>query len=485
MAKNQTPSLNLVQHSPYQFTELNIESALKTINPIKTLKQMGYSKRSGDTIENIIHSLLVQPLLDVNSINWLFENKLSQYIQGGKTVLYDFLSSQNINWSLLGLKNSLRFFQYHKWDKSERLAFIVDDTLKQRSGKKVEAVSSHFDHTTRRHIKGQQVVQLGISSHKGFLPIASHLFVGEKNQVVQSKTFTDNRCDLSKSYHRSLQLTKHQLLKVMLEKAIHNGLYAHYLLGDSWYGCKENIKLALKHDLTAIFMMAKRRTKYRYHGKDYTAKALFRLFKHQMERTKFKQYKTYRLPVEFNLPSTENDNWTPVTLVFSKLSSSSRTSWVLFICTDNGMKTEEILETYTLRWNIEVYFKEVKQYFGFMKEQSWQYAVTYASMHLSAIRYLLFYHLSLLQGNDGFANIRAKLGFKLKALSFGWLSWQNIKPIIISLIKTFTDKIGSKYRDQLINAIISNVNNFFQNALGLNPSSIENLDYADKKGLIN
>jgi hypothetical protein len=130
MTKNQIPGLNLVQRSPYQFTELNIESALKTINPIKTLKQMGYSKRSGDTIESIIHSLLVQPLLDVNSINWLFENKLSQYIKGGKTVLYDFLSSQKINWSLLSLKNTLHFFQHHNWDKSERLAFVVDDTLK-------------------------------------------------------------------------------------------------------------------------------------------------------------------------------------------------------------------------------------------------------------------------------------------------------------------------------------------------------------------
>jgi hypothetical protein len=348
----------------------------------------------------------------------------------------------------------------------------------------MEATSSHFDHTTCRHIKGHQVVQLGISNHKGFLPVASHLFTGKKNQSTQSKMFTDNRCDLSKSYHRSLQLTKHQLLKIMLEKAINKGLYAHYLLGDSWYGCKENIKLALKHDLTAIFMMAKRKTKYRYQGNGYTAKALFRLFKHQMERTKYKQYKTYRLQVEHNLSSTEEDNWIPVTLVFSKLSSSSRTSWVLFLCTDNGMKTEEIIETYTLRWNIEVYFKEVKQYFGFMKEQSWQYAVTYASIHLSAIRYLLFYHLSLLQGNDGFANIRAKLGFKLKALSFGWLSWQNIKPIIISVIKSFSPKIGSLFGDQLINVIMSNVNNFFQTALGLNPSAIDNLEYADKKGLI-
>lgn len=484
MTKNQIPSLNLVQRSPYQFTDLNIESALKTINPIQMLKQMGYSKRSGDTIESILHSLLVQPLLDINSINWLFENKLSQLIQGGKTVLYDFLSSQKINWSLLGLKASHRLFQYHQWDQSKHLAFVVDDTLKQRSGKKIEAASSHFDHTTRRHIKGQQIVQLGLSNEDGFLPVSSHMFVGDKNRAPLSKPFTDNRCDISKSYHRALQLTKHQILKEMLEKAINGGLYAHYLLGDSWYGCRENINLALEHDLVAIFMMAKRKTNYRYQGKLYTAKALFRLFKKQMEYSKFKPYKTYRLQVEYNRSVTGEEDWIPVTLVFSRLASSSRQSWVLFLCSDTGMKTHDILETYTLRWNIEVYFKEVKQYFGFLKEQSWQYAVSYASIHLAAIRFTLFYHLSLIQGGGGFAAIRRQLGFKLKALNFGWLSWQGIKPIIHSVIARFSDKFGKIHCDELIGAITTHVNNFFATALGLIPSVIDDIDYADKKGLI-
>lgn len=357
MTKNQIPSPNLVRHGLYQYTELNIESALKTINPIKTIKQMGATKRSGDSIKSILYSLLVRPLLDVDSINWLFENKLSQYIRGGKTVLYDFLSNRKINWSPLGLKNSCRLFQYRRWDQLKRLAFVVDDTLKQRSGKKMEAVSSHFDHTTRRRVKGRRVVRLGISSEKGFLPVSSHMSIGDKNQTQLSKSFVDSRRDISKSYRRALQLAKHRLLKEMLEKAIDSGLYAHCPPGDSWYGCRENVNLALEHDPTAIFTMAKRKTNYRYRGQLYTAKSLYRTFKKQMKRSKFKRYKTYRLPVEYNRSTTEEQDWIPVTLVFSRIASSSRQSRVLFLCTDTGMKTHDILETYTLRWDIEAYFK--------------------------------------------------------------------------------------------------------------------------------
>ena len=105
-------------------------------------------------------------------------------------------------------------------------------------------------------------------------------------------------------------------------------------------------------------------------------------------------------------------------------------------------------------------------------------------MHLAAIRYSLFLHLSPIQGDGCFAAVRSKLGFKLKALSFGWLSWQTIKPIIHSVIDQFSDKIGKLQCNQLIDAIATQVNDFFAIALGLTPSAIDAVDFADQKGLI-
>ena len=43
---------------------------------------------------------------------------------------------------------------------------VLDDSIKARRGKKMEAVSSHYDHTTHRHVMGQQVLTLGLVSEE-------------------------------------------------------------------------------------------------------------------------------------------------------------------------------------------------------------------------------------------------------------------------------------------------------------------------------
>jgi hypothetical protein len=40
---------------------------------------------------------------------------------------------------------------------------VVDDTVAQRFGKKMPGISSHFDHTSGRHMMGQQVLTLSYS----------------------------------------------------------------------------------------------------------------------------------------------------------------------------------------------------------------------------------------------------------------------------------------------------------------------------------
>jgi len=46
---------------------------------------------------------------------------------------------------------------------------MVDDSVKERKGKKLEAVSRHFDHILGRTVKGQQVLTLGLATEDHFL----------------------------------------------------------------------------------------------------------------------------------------------------------------------------------------------------------------------------------------------------------------------------------------------------------------------------
>jgi hypothetical protein len=93
------------------------------------------------------------------------------------------------------------------------------------------------------------------------------------------------------------------------------------------------------------------------------------------------------------------------------------------------LSATEILEIYTLRWGIEVYFKEIKQHLGILKEQSEDYAVHYAYIHLCAIRYMLIADRMMTSGTV-FGKIRNRLTGQLEMLTFARLLWELFKALI-------------------------------------------------------
>ena len=56
--------------------------------------------------------------------------------------------------------------QQHKLTKSRIKSFVLDDSIKTRRGKKMEGVSSHFDHVTGHVI---EVYFKEVKQHHGFL----------------------------------------------------------------------------------------------------------------------------------------------------------------------------------------------------------------------------------------------------------------------------------------------------------------------------
>ena len=67
--------------------------------------------------------------------------------------------------------------------KNQLSAFVIDDTVKIRSGKMIPGVSSHFDHLTARCVMGQQVVTLGVVNDEQFVPVDNEIFInGSKEQ---------------------------------------------------------------------------------------------------------------------------------------------------------------------------------------------------------------------------------------------------------------------------------------------------------------
>ena len=133
--------------------------------------------RSGTDIVDVVFLLLVWKWINVSSISMFAHKAIGLFSHARKDVLYDTLKRDDINWRECNLQVAKNVCDEHKLDKSRTRALILDDSIKARRGKKIEAVSSHFDHVSNTYVMGQQVLTLGLASEDAFLPLDSQIYV--------------------------------------------------------------------------------------------------------------------------------------------------------------------------------------------------------------------------------------------------------------------------------------------------------------------
>ena len=422
---------------PFTFVDTELSEGIQRHSLIGLLgSAMGRQRRpDGEPLSNVLCALLVWPLLKVKSLH-CFCAELCQILAGHVSVLYDFLGREDVNWRGLSSELSRKVYQDNDMGARSQRAFVVDDTSKARAGRKVEGTSCYFDHTEGRMRKGHQVLQLGLAGEKGFLPVEAQIVMGEKCAIdkPKDKPFRDQRSSAARDMRRAREQTKHQLFRDMLQRALRAGFSALYVLADAWFGCKENILCCLENELVGIFQMKRGNLAYQYQGHRYTASQLYAKVQRRMQpKNRQARYKTASLIVSLNLEIDDRkpERWVEVRLVFSApVRANSTNTWVVFLCTDIRLSDAKILEVYALRWSIEVYFKEIKQNLGFLKEQSGRYQLAYASVHLAALRYLLLFEAMLRSGELTYGEIRDRETGRLQTLTYAALLWQLFRALI-------------------------------------------------------
>jgi hypothetical protein len=367
---------------------------------------------------------------------------------------------------------------------------VVDDTSKARAGRKVEGTSSYYDHTEGRHRKGHVVLQLGLAGEKGFLPIEAQIVMGEKCAVdkPKDKPFLDQRSAAARDMRRAREQTKPQLFRDMLQRAVRAGFTAWYVLADAWFGCKENIACCLAHNLVGLFQMKRGNLTYQYQGRHFTAGQLYAKVQRRLRpRNRQARYKTASLIVKINLATADEQpaHWVEVRLVFSApVRTNSADTWVVFLCTDVKLSEAKILEVYALRWSIEVYFKEIKQNLGFLKEQSGRYQLAYASVHLAALRYLLLFEAMLRSGQLSYGEIRDRESGRLQTLTYAALLWELFRALIEGALEGLVRDLGRKVVKKVLAAIDQTVEGFLTEALQMSSQQVSAQLKAEELGYL-
>ena len=344
-------------------------------------------------------------------------------------------------------------------------------------------VSSHFDHCSGRHVMGQQVLTLGLSGAAGFVPIDSELFISATKAQALHQPFRDGRSIAAIRYRSAQSQTKPQMAGDMIRRAQRAGINADYLLADAWFGTKPMIRLAGEQLLTPILRMKKNTMKYRlserHAGKtirrDMDAHALYQsCVRCQWQKVPGQPYQAKTLDVELNLSGApdETDQWIKVRLLFVRgiaqpeKAQPGKHDWAIFLTTDTRLESQRILELYAMRWAIEVYFKEAKQYLGFLKEQSNHYAAYVASIHLTAMRFCMLVIAKSRHPSGGIADMRQQLTANATAIGYATRLWLVFRAMIAGALDELKVLLGDM-ASQVMETIERHVQSFFVQALQL------------------
>ena len=147
----------------------------QSVNTLITIA--GLTKQTDTGILEAVYLLLIWRWLNVSSISMYSPKALGLFSQAKKDVMCDLLKREDINWRALNLSIAGKLYSTHKLQSHEDRAFVPDDLIKKRKGKRMEGVSSHIDHVSNTSVMGQQVLTPGLSTDQVFLPLDSQLAI--------------------------------------------------------------------------------------------------------------------------------------------------------------------------------------------------------------------------------------------------------------------------------------------------------------------
>ena len=202
------------------------------------------------------------------------------------------------------------------------------------------------------------------------------------------KQFSKERDEDSPGYERRSEadMSKTQSMMKMLSRAVKRGFEFDYVLFDSWFFSKEilaRIESFRTKGIKLIAMVKMGKNKYNdcLSGKEMDAPTLRKRYQNKGRKTRSRKFNAsyIKVPVLY-------DN-RRVNLFFVKLGSGGK--WKAFITNDLEIGFNKLIETYQIRWSIEVFFKDGKQHLQLGKCQCNNFDSQIGTTTLSMMQYMM------------------------------------------------------------------------------------------------
>jgi len=352
---------------------LNIKSILKSANFVK--------KREGVSPYLVILHFVY--MLVMNKKISTFINQSNNSLK--KDTYYRLLQNSSYNWRKLLLLTNLKILKkLHKvQDASLVKVLIIDDTVEGKTGKYVEGSrDALWSNKEKRNIRGINVVSLNYSDGYSNFMLDFTIAMGNYARV-KFEEFTQEVDVRTIAYKRRLEIMKgkSQIAIDMVTRALKSGVYADYLLVDSWYSKPAFLKEMNDLGLKVISRIANNSKVWNFTEKEKTLNAIYEKFK----KLKTQKSGSYGKKIRFKYFSVivEHKNAGKIKIVFIK----TKEKLIPIASTDLEINDEEIIDIYKRRWDIEQGYKELREHFGFGKEENRIYEALIARITLSFFSY--------------------------------------------------------------------------------------------------
>jgi hypothetical protein len=348
----------------------------------KRIKSKGYSLKS------LFCGLFMQPFLSILTVFALQKSGLSTFCDAKKDAYYTTLRNEYIDWRSILHQFTLFFMSKTQNDTPMTNYLIIDDTDYEKTGKHIEGVNYIFNHVTKRYVLGFKLLCLTLFDGKSHIPLDFSVHKEDcSTKLDASNQFKKSRKVNSSGYQRYSELatTKIESSKKMILAAVKSGVSARYVLADSWFICDELLKCIKSitkcvMDIVGMVKMDERKYVTEYSTCEQNIHMLIKI--RQDCEQYCKKYKMHYNKIKANYKGTNVVLW-----VIRSRNGSERK---VILSTDTKMNFTKVIDTYKIRWSIEVMFKELKQYFKLNHCQSRDF-----DAHIASISITLMQHIAM------------------------------------------------------------------------------------------
>jgi hypothetical protein len=199
--------------------------------------------------------------------------------------------------------------------------------------------------------------------------------------------------------------SKGEQLIAMLKRAVKNNFIPQYVLTDSWFFSESlivGIKSLRKGSIDLISMVKINNQVFKV-GKDQREIGVKPLLKSCLAQkpSTCKKFKASYYKRSCNYKGT------PLNLFFVKMGRSS--NWHLLATTDPNLNFVSLMETYQIRWSIEVFFHETKSYLNLGKCQASNFDAQIADTTISLVQYTMLSYCKRINYQTSFGDLFKEL----------------------------------------------------------------------------